>query len=127
MQKKNQKKQAHEKLLQDDQGDPSLGRWLVYYGTILSGVLVVSGLLLAIYEVVIQPTIGDGSYHSNVGMPIIMAGVGIYTSGAITKAWSAHAEAKKMAVLDRPISAPEIGDSVDGSATGSEPSDPVNV
>jgi hypothetical protein len=31
------------------------------------------------------------------GMPMIASGVGIYTSGAVSKAWQAQAEAKKMA------------------------------
>ena len=68
----------------------------------MSGLLVVVGLLLAIYEVIFQPNIlppgsNAAPFHTNVGMPMVVAGVGIYTSGAIAKSWQAHAEAAKMA------------------------------
>lgn len=100
MTKSAMRKEERRKRLSDDNGDPSLGRWIVFYGTILSGVLAIVGIFLAIYEVMFQPYIlGTGmtvAFHSNVGMPMIMAGVGLYTSGAISKAWQAQAEAKKM-------------------------------
>lgn len=96
MKRKKNKLADKDSLLRDDVGDPSLGRWAVYYGTILSGMLSVTGVLLAAYEVIFQPMFAS-DYHSNAGVTILLAGVGIYTSGAISKAWSAHAEAKKMA------------------------------
>lgn len=130
-------KEEHRRKLADDSGEPSLGRWAVYYGTILSAVLVIVGIGLAIYEVVFQPRVG--TFHSNVGLPIITAGVGIYTSGAISKAWQAHAEAKKL--LASPVSTPLVVDTppaeepvvMDDSnggqnvGTGTASEDPVNV
>ena len=87
-------REEHRKRLADDSGEPSLGRWLVYYGTVLSAILAIVGIILAIYEVMFQPYIVTERittiYHSNVGMPMIVAGVGIYTSGAISKAWQAQ-------------------------------------
>lgn len=104
-------------LLRDDVGDFSLGRWAVYYGTILSGIVSIVGLALSAYEVILQPMLGD--YHSSAGVTILSAGVGIYTSGAISKAWSAQAEAKKMAV-GVPSAEGVINDS------GSSSEDPTN-
>jgi len=99
--KKEEKQREKQKRLQDDTGEPSLGRWMVYYGTILSGVLVTTGVIISIFEVAIQPyLIPNGVealvYHTSVGIPMIATGVGIYTSGALAKSWQTHAEAEKM-------------------------------
>ena len=124
MTRQEEKREDRKRRLAGDTGEPSLGRWVVYYGTIMSGLLVIAGLLLAVYEVIFQPNILPPGlnaipFHSNVGMPIVAAGVGIYTSGAISKAWQTQAEAKKMAA-----SAPTNLSVSGGQNVGT--SDPVN-
>lgn len=123
-------KALHEKRLQDDTGSPSLGRWIVFYGTILSAILAVVGIILAIYEVMFQPYILHSltaPFHSNVGLPMIMAGVGIYTSGAISKAWQAQAEAKKMLAQQDPNSSFENSPTTQPTNISQGSSDPVNT
>ena len=101
MTRKEERHKDRKTRLAGDDGEPSLGRWVVYYGTIMSGALVILGMLISVYEVFFQPYIlppglNATPFHSSFGMPMIVAGVGIYTSGAIAKSWQAHAEAAKM-------------------------------
>lgn len=114
-----EKRKEHKRRLADDNGEPSLGRWIVYYGTIMSGSLVILGMLISIYEVFFQPYIlppglNATPFHSSFGMPMIVAGVGIYTSGAIAKSWQAQAEAAKMVASMTTNSLP-VGDPNAGS------------
>ncbi len=122
-------KEEHRKRLADDSGEPSLGRWIVFYGTILSAVLAVVGILIAVYEVMFQPYIVTEhmtqAFHSNVGMPMIMAGVGLYTSGAISKAWQAQAEAKKMQAQASQDPNAAAATNINGGPNGAQ--DPVNT
>ena len=90
------KDRRHHSRLDDDYGQPSLGRWMVYYGTVLSIIVTLVGLVICVYEVVFQPMVAGG-YHSSVGLPLVACGVGIFTSGAAAKSWQAQAEAKKLA------------------------------
>jgi O-antigen/teichoic acid export membrane protein len=64
-------------------------RLMVFFGLILTILLVVIGLTIAIWDVYFTVNPGD---RSNYGIPLVSLGVGIYTGGSISKAWQSQAE-----------------------------------
>jgi hypothetical protein len=68
-------------------GVKSSMRYIALTGVFMSAVTLVAGLVLLILEVMMN----KGSAH---GLALVGSGLGLYTSGAIAKAWQAQAESR---------------------------------